>query len=460
MKRATATCRPGSSTGASATAAARSRWCGPAATAEVAAVRARLRRARRADRAAGRQHRARRRLRCRTTAATQVLLALTRHEPRARASTPLNLTMTVEAGCVLQRCRRRRAKPACCSRSAWRPKAAAPSAATSPPMPAARRCCATAMRASCASGSKWSPPHGEVWNGLRGLRKDNTGYDLRDLFIGSEGTLGVITAATLKLFPLPAAQVTAFVAVRIARRLRRSCWRLRAARLAPALTGFEVMNALSLALVRRALPAAAPAAAGRRPGTCCSSCRDAESEAHARERARGAARRRDRARHGRRCGGRPRPGAVARDVARCANRSRSRRARKARTSSTTSRCRSRAIADFFDATDAALDARIPGMRLVDFGHLGDGNLHYNVQAPEGAAAARLPARPRSGGEPPRLRRGGRARRLDLGRARHRRAEARRAGAPQVAGRAGADARRSSRRSIRSGLMNPGRVLDV
>ena len=54
---------------------------------------------------------------------------------------------------------------------------------------------------------------GELWNGLRGLRKDNTGYDLRDLFIGSEGTLGVITAATLKSFPLPAAQSTAIVAV-------------------------------------------------------------------------------------------------------------------------------------------------------------------------------------------------------------------------------------------------------
>ena len=46
---------------------------------------------------------------------------------------------------------------------------------------------------------------GEVWDGLRGLRKDNTGYDLRDLFIGAEGTLGVITAALMKLFPGPAA---------------------------------------------------------------------------------------------------------------------------------------------------------------------------------------------------------------------------------------------------------------
>ncbi|MGF1456630.1 MAG: FAD-binding oxidoreductase, partial [Alphaproteobacteria bacterium] len=52
---------------------------------------------------------------------------------------------------------------------------------------------------------------GRVWDGLRGLRKDNTGYDLKHLFIGAEGTLGVITAATLKLRPRPRQSVTAFI---------------------------------------------------------------------------------------------------------------------------------------------------------------------------------------------------------------------------------------------------------
>jgi FAD/FMN-containing dehydrogenase len=55
---------------------------------------------------------------------------------------------------------------------------------------------------------------GEIWNGLRSLRKDNTGYSLKDLFIGSEGTLGIITAATLKVFPLPTAKITALVKVK------------------------------------------------------------------------------------------------------------------------------------------------------------------------------------------------------------------------------------------------------
>ena len=53
---------------------------------------------------------------------------------------------------------------------------------------------------------------GDIWHGLAGLRKDNTGYDLRDLLIGSEGTLAIITAATLALHPPPAATMTAMVA--------------------------------------------------------------------------------------------------------------------------------------------------------------------------------------------------------------------------------------------------------
>jgi len=56
-------------------------------------------------------------------------------------------------------------------------------------------------------------PSGEVWDGLRGLRKDNTGYDLKQLFIGAEGTLGIITAAVLRLHPKPSASATAWIAL-------------------------------------------------------------------------------------------------------------------------------------------------------------------------------------------------------------------------------------------------------
>ena len=56
-------------------------------------------------------------------------------------------------------------------------------------------------------------PNGEIWDGRRGLRKDNTGYDLKQLFIGAEGTLGIITGAVLKLFPLPKSQTTCWLNV-------------------------------------------------------------------------------------------------------------------------------------------------------------------------------------------------------------------------------------------------------
>ncbi|MBV9786419.1 MAG: FAD-binding oxidoreductase, partial [Acidisphaera sp.] len=65
---------------------------------------------------------------------------------------------------------------------------------------------------SLVAGLEVVLPDGRVWNGLRGLRKDNAGYDLKQLFIGAEGTLGIVSAATLRLFPLPHATATAFLA--------------------------------------------------------------------------------------------------------------------------------------------------------------------------------------------------------------------------------------------------------
>ena len=95
---------------------------------------------------------------------------------------------------------------------------------------------------------------GRIWDGLRGLRKDNTGYDLKQLFIGAEGTLGIVTAAVLKLFPAPKTRATALAAVpdvataiRLLSELRQS--------LGDRITGFELMSAYSLALSRKHHPA-------------------------------------------------------------------------------------------------------------------------------------------------------------------------------------------------------------
>lgn len=100
-------------------------------------------------------------------------------------------------------------------------------------------------------------PDGQVWNGLRALRKDNTGYDLKQLFIGAEGTLGIITAAVLKLFPRPRVSATAWVsvpgpnaAVGLLNALQSSC--------GDRVTAFELMGRAALELVLKHIPGARP----------------------------------------------------------------------------------------------------------------------------------------------------------------------------------------------------------
>jgi len=91
-------------------------------------------------------------------------------------------------------------------------------------------------------------PDGRVWGGLRGLRKDNTGYDLKQLFLGAEGTLGVITAAVLKLYPRPRETCTAMVALSGAAAATALLARLRAAT-GDAVSSFEYLNRACLDLV-------------------------------------------------------------------------------------------------------------------------------------------------------------------------------------------------------------------
>ncbi|HXN16616.1 MAG TPA: FAD-binding oxidoreductase, partial [Usitatibacter sp.] len=96
-------------------------------------------------------------------------------------------------------------------------------------------------------------PDGQIWDGLRALRKDNTGYDLKQLFVGAEGTLGIITAAVLKLFPKPRSRATALIglespaaSVELLSRLRDSC--------GERLSGYELIGRVCLELVFRHIP--------------------------------------------------------------------------------------------------------------------------------------------------------------------------------------------------------------
>ena len=312
---------------------------------------------------------------------TQVLLSLARMN-RVRHIDPANLTLTVEAGCVLQAAQ----------------EAAAAAGLLFPLSLAAEGSCTIGGNLGTNAGGTQVLRYGnardlclglevvtaggEVWHGLGGLRKDNTGYDLRDLFVGSEGTLGIITAATLKLYPRPAAVATALAAtpsLDSAVRLLQLAQR----RLAAGLTGFEVMGRQALDLVRQQMPQLAQPLPPS-DWTVLLEQSDSESEAHAQAAFEGLLE------------SALEEGLIT-DAAVAASGAQSKAMWQLRESIPLAQALhgqnikhdvalpvSR-IAAFVAATDAALVRGWPGIRLVNFGHLGDGNLHYNVQAPDGVA---------------------------------------------------------------------------
>jgi FAD/FMN-containing dehydrogenase len=228
-------------------------------------------------------------------------------------------------------------------------------------------------------------PSGEVWNGLRGLRKDNTGYDLRDLFIGAEGTLGIITAACLKTFPLPRAQVTTLLAVPS---LQAALQLLQDAqgRCGPTLTGFECFSDFCLSLVERHFEGQRSPFAGRHPHYVLMELSDHEDQQHATTLAESLIAAAIES-------GMVLDAVVAQSMAQA-------RAlwllRESISEAQTQEGKNikhdiavpiSSIARFVDETDALLQQRFPGVRMVTFGHLGDGNLHYNVSPPLGMEEA-------------------------------------------------------------------------
>ncbi len=107
-------------------------------------------------------------------------------------------------------------------------------------------------------------PTGEVWNGLRSLKKDNTGYDLRDLFIGAEGTLGVITAAVLKLFPVPRGHQVAIAGLN-SPKAALAALGLAQQRCGSALTGFELMPRIGVEFTVAHIPGVRDPLSGKHP---------------------------------------------------------------------------------------------------------------------------------------------------------------------------------------------------
>ena len=219
-------------------------------------------------------------------------------------------------------------------------------------------------------------PSGEVWSGLKGLRKDNTGYDLKQLFIGAEGTLGIVTKAVLKLFPAPKSASTVFVALASPRQALELLSHMRS-HLGERLTAFELMSARCVDIVQTVFPDHRSPLAGNaawyvlleatdpQPGDALNAAMETALEA-ALEAAliEDAAIAKNQAEAGKLWDIREHlPEAQARNI-------------KHDISVPISR-----IAEFIDTADAALEKHWPGVRPVTFGHLGDGNLHYNISEP-------------------------------------------------------------------------------
>ncbi|MFD0667554.1 FAD-binding oxidoreductase [Ramlibacter sp. MAHUQ-53] len=311
---------------------------------------------------------------------TQVVLSLQRLNA-VRVIDPANMTVTVEAGCVLQTLQ----------------QAVADAGFLFPLSLGAEGSCTIGGNLSTNAGGtqvlrygntrelclglEVVTAQGEVWDGLSGLRKDNTGYDLRDLFVGAEGTLGVITAATMKIYPQPAASLTAWAAVPSMDAAVRLLGLARA-RLADGLTGFEVMGDFALSLVGKHFPQLRVPFLGASAWGVLLELSDAQSEARAREQLESLleAALED---------------GCATDAVVAESLAQAHELWHVRESITMAQAEEglnikhdisvpiSGIPAFCAETDALLAREIPGVRLVDFGHLGDGNLHYNVQAPEG-----------------------------------------------------------------------------
>lgn len=311
----------------------------------------------------------------------QVVLSLTRMT-RIREIDPANATITVEAGVILQQLQ----------------QAASEAGRLFPLSLGAEGSCTVGGNLATNAGGtavlrygnmreltlgiEVVLPDGRIWNGLRGLRKDNTGYDLKHLFIGSEGTLGIITAAVLKLFPATHSMATAWVAlpspeaaIELISHIRGVC--------ADRLTGFEMMSRQSLEFVLSHVSGCRDPLTSEQPWYALIELRDTISDApltelletclsHAFEQ-----------------------GLVV-DAVIASNDSQAAALWGLREGISEAQNHEgpslkhdisvpvSQIPAFIERTDKALQAKFPGVRIVSYGHIGDGNLHYNISKPVGA----------------------------------------------------------------------------
>ena len=309
---------------------------------------------------------------------SQIVLSLQRMN-KIRSLDADNLTMTVEAGCILQTLQEMAEKAGLLFPLSLAAEGSCTIGGNLATNAGGTQVVRYGNARDLCLGVEVVTAQGEIWEGLSGLRKDNTGYDLRDLFVGSEGTLGIITAATLKLYPAPAAKLTAWAAVPSMQHAV-TLLGLAHKHLGSGLTGFEVMGQFALSLVAKHYPQQRVPLWQDAPYCVLLENSDHESESHAR------------AQFERLLETAFEDGCVS-DAVVAENIAQAHALWHIRESIPLAQAEEglnikhdisiavSRIPEFVAATDALLESTIPGVRLVNFGHLGDGNLHYNVQAP-------------------------------------------------------------------------------
>jgi FAD/FMN-containing dehydrogenase len=315
---------------------------------------------------------------------TQVVINLSRMN-RVRAVDPDNNTMTVEAGCVLEAL-----QSVADEHGRFFPLSLGAQGSCEIGGNLSTNAGGTAVlrygnTRELVLGLEVVLPDGRVWNGLRALRKDNTGYDLKHLFVGAEGTLGIITAAVLKLFSKPRSRATAFVAiadpaaaVALLSQLRESC--------GERITGYELISRVCVDLVLKHIPAARDPLPARHPWYVLVELSDSapgDAIGGLFEAALGEA---------------AEAGVVA-DAMIAASEAQRDALWQMREDITEAQKLEGAsikhdvsvpvsrVPDLISRAGAALEARFPDIRIVAFGHVGDGNIHYNCSKSERQEAA-------------------------------------------------------------------------
>ncbi len=224
--------------------------------------------------------------------------------------------------------------------------------------------------------------NGDIWNGLRTLRKDNTGYDLKQLFIGAEGTLGLITAAALKLFPKPRSKEVAFIGVETAQKAV-DLFHFVTAREGRQVTAFEIIPRIGLEFVLRHQGDARYPLSRPHPWAVLFEASSGDPTPVLKDRVE-------------RLLGEAIEAGLASDAVLAVSGAQANNFWKLRTVlSEIQKLEGGSIKhdiavpvskirEFLDAAGDIVEELIPGARPVPFGHLGDGNIHYNVSQPVGA----------------------------------------------------------------------------